>query len=223
MLPFGPLSQVYEAVRTLNTERLEGDLVECGVWSGGCVGLMALANTRFPGPDRRLHLFDSFRGLPQPSSRDEDVAPNFRAGQPHLAHTVDDTESLVATDLCVGDSRRTVEAFLTDRLGVSRDRLVFHEGWFQDTVPKASKTIGPIALLRLDGDWYDSTMVCLKGLFPNVVEGGFVIIDDYGTYSGCRLAVHDYLREIGLTAELEAAGGDCVYFRKATKIPARAG
>ena len=70
-----------------------------------------------------------------------------------------------------------------------------HQGWFQTTVPQFARDAAPIALLRLDGDWYESTMTCLEHLFPLVVSGGVVIVDDYGTWDGCSRAVHRYLAD----------------------------
>jgi hypothetical protein len=87
------------------------------------------------------------------------------------------------------------------------DLFVFHEGWFQDTIPKV--VMGPIALLRLDGDLYESTKVCLEGLYPKVSKGGWVIVDDYAL-TGCRKAVHEYLDRIGLSPKIipvEGGGG----------------
>jgi hypothetical protein len=72
-------------------------------------------------------------------------------------------------------------------------RFEIVKGWFDETVPKFAAEQSTIALLRLDGDWYESTMVCLTHLFPLVPDGGLVIFDDYGYWEGCTRAVHDYL------------------------------
>ena len=99
-------------------------------------------------------------------------------------------------------------------LGIDRRQVVIHKGWFQETIPVAAPSIGPLAVLRIDGDWYESTRVCLAGLYDNVVDGGFVIIDDYGTFVGCAKAVDEFLHDRGLTVELVAIDGEGVYFRK---------
>lgn len=215
MLPMPRLFDVYEAVRKINQEGIEGDLVECGVWNGGCVGLMAIANWRTCGPRRKIHLFDSFEGLPQPSEHDTDVLAGFRANHPKA----DLSKGTTATDLraigaCVGDSQSAVEEFLVERLKIKRDDLIFHKGWFQDTIPTFSGKIEKVALLRLDGDWYDSTKVCLEGLFDRVVRDGFVIIDDYGMFAGCRQAADDFFRKRRIAPRLEYSDSQCVYFRK---------
>ena len=102
--------------------------------------------------------------------------------------------------------------------------MVIHRGWFQETVPHAAREIGPLAVLRLDGDWYESTRVCLEHLFDNVVEGGVIIIDDYGTFSGCRMATDEFFASRGIHAEFETIDGDVVLFwkgRLAGSRPAR--
>ena len=79
---------------------------------------------------------------------------------------------------------------------------------------KAAPAIGPIAILRLDGDWYASTKICLEHLYDQVVSGGFVIVDDYGTYEGCRKAVDEFLAARGLHVFLSHVDPDCRYWIK---------
>ncbi len=79
------------------------------------------------------------------------------------------------------------------RWNVPADTYELVKGWFDDTIPPFAETSPRIAVLRLDGDWYESTMCCLTNLFPHVVENGLVLIDDYGYWEGCTRAVHDYL------------------------------
>jgi O-methyltransferase len=214
MLSMGRLFDAYEAVIAINRDRVPGDVVECGVWNGGCVGLMALANTQDPSLKRRFHLFDSFEGLPQPSSNDVDVISAFTEQNPALALRDEAQSQLIPIGACVGLSQHRVERFLTDGLGIDKDDLIFHVGWFQDTVPRAAQDIQEIALLRLDGDWYESTKVCLESLFPRVATNGYIIIDDYGTFSGCKKAVDDFFQQIGMTVEFAFSDGECVSFRK---------
>ena len=125
-----------------------------------------------------------------------------------------DSTSLEAIGACVGSSKDIVEQFLVRRLGISADELHFHVGWFQDTVPRSATAIKEIALLRLDGDWYNSTKVCLEGLFDKVVKGGYVIIDDYGTFQGCRKAADDFFASRGIAPGIHSSDSDCVYFRR---------
>lgn len=217
------LFNAYELVRAVNRDDCAGAIVECGVWRGGCVGLMALAQRRFGAYPRELHLFDSFQGLPQPSERDDDVFDAFARGNPTMStRRSDDSEDLAVTGACVGDSREGVERFLVEQLGISREDLVFHVGWFEQTVPRASGQIGPIAILRLDGDWYSSTKVCIEHLYDLVTPGGYVIIDDFGFYKGCRDAICEFMESRGIGQDcLIKVDDHAVYWQK-TARPARA-
>lgn len=214
MLAMPRLFDAYEAIIAINKEGIQGDVVECGVWNGGCVGLMALANLKEPGPKRRFHLFDSFEGLPQPSVYDVDVIDNFKKNCPGLDLRGESNSSLISIRACVGESQPSVERFLVKHLGINRSDLVFHVGWFQNTIPNAAKTIIDIGLLRLDGDWYESTKVCLEGLFHKVAKGGYIIIDDYGTFSGCKKAVDEFFEKNNIRVNMTQSDSDCVFFRK---------
>jgi len=214
MLPMPRLFDAFEAITAINQEGLEGDIVECGVWNGGCVGLMAIANSKTGGPRRKFHLFDSFEGLPQPSQHDIDVISDFKLRHPGVVLDGESQTNPFAIGACVGDSQPAVEEFLVERLRISGDDLIFHKGWFQDTMPNCGSSIGKIAVLRIDGDWYDSTRVCLEGLFDKVVRNGFVIIDDYGKFSGCRKATDEYFRRKNIQPKFDWSDAICVFFRK---------
>jgi O-methyltransferase len=88
------------------------------------------------------------------------------------------------------------------------------QGWFDQTVPIFNDS-NEISLLRLDGDWYDSTMVCLVHLFPKVVKGGIIILDDYYTWDGCSRAVHDYLSDIKTSSRIFTSEKGVCYIVKA--------
>jgi O-methyltransferase len=130
----------------------------------------AMAET---APGRRSELFDSFEGLPAAGELDGAVAHQWVASG----------RTLVAPEEAADAAMR--------RSGSSDYRIV--RGWFDQTVPEYALTTPQIAVLRLDGDWYESTMCCLELLFPCVADGGVVILDDYGFWEGCTRAVHDYL------------------------------
>jgi hypothetical protein len=215
MLSAPRLFNAYEVMGTVEKERLPGAVAECGVWSGGGIGLMALASQRAGNRTRRFHLFDSFEGLPQPSAEDEDVLVGFRSQHPDMSLNDLRTTSLQSIGACKGADCTAVSDFLTRRLEIDPSQLVFHVGWFQDTVPAARASIGPLAVLRIDGDWYESTKVCLETLYDNVVDRGFVIIDDYGTFAGCRKAVDEVMSQRRIPASrLVYVDDECVYFRK---------
>lgn len=166
-----------------------GDFVECGVAAGAQVGSMSLA-VKVHGDKRLIHLFDSFEGIPL-------------AG-PHDRHQPGLNTFLVDVNLPIEERLRTsgvsigTAESVRNHLkiwGFNPDDYKFHKGWFQHVLPDT--TIGPIALLRLDGDLYESTKVCLEYLYPKVVKGGIVIIDDYALL-GCREAVDEYLESNNL-------------------------
>jgi O-methyltransferase len=99
-----------------------------------------------------------------------------------------------------------------ERFGLWDERVKLLEGWFQDTLPRAPVTT--LALLRLDGDLYESTRVALDALYHRVGPGGFVVVDDYHTWPGCRRAVDEFLAERGERPEMERIDGSAVAWRK---------
>jgi O-methyltransferase len=158
-----------------------GAVVECGTWRGGMIA--ALAETLSGGAAREFVLFDSFQGLPPAGVIDGEAARAWQA----------DPEAPDNRDNC-----RAAREEASESMRMAGVDATFVEGWFDETVPTYAAAERPaIALLRLDADWYDSTMVCLRHLFPLVVPGGIVIIDDYGVgvFDGCTRAVHDFLSE----------------------------
>jgi O-methyltransferase len=186
MLSYDRLATLWHQVRYLDRNRISGDLVECGTFKGGAIGMMALAHLA-SGPEavRGLHLFDSFEGLPEPrADMDGENAVELAAG--HGAGSLT-TTGLFACSVNV--PRR----LLDERVRYPERLVHYHVGWFQQTLPSDSPSIDKIGLLRLDGDWYDSTRVCLEYLFPKVVKHGVIVIDDYGFWQGCRRAVDEFL------------------------------
>lgn len=178
-----------ELARRCVAENVPGSLVECGVFAGTHPAIMEYA-TR--GDRRPIHLFDSFCGIPAPGPRDADAAKDIEG-----------------KSAC---SRETVEGHLAN-LDCDPRRFIFHEGWFCDTIPGCD--IGPIALLRLDADLYESTRICLVELYPMLSPRGFCIIDDYAL-AGCRAAVDEYRQANGITAEIVhvADAHDVVWWQK---------
>lgn len=172
---------------------IEGDVVECGVWKGGMSAGMAY----LLGPGRKHYLFDSFEGLPKPTELDGEYAVEWQdSGDDELTH-----------NNCTANEA-DADAIMK-KTGVDY-RLV--KGWFQDTVPNF-EGISKIAVLRLDGDWYDSTMITLEKFVPLVAPGGIIILDDYYYWEGCSKAVHDYLSKEKSAARLVSAD-NFMYFRK---------
>lgn len=158
-----------------------GCFIECGVGAGAQLIAMKLACLH---GGKVIYGFDSFEGIPLAGVNDET--------QPGLS-TIDHNKSLPISQRLVssGVTSYTRDQVLNNFMeaGVSANNVNLVQGWFQNTVP--GYNIGQISLLRLDGDLYESTMVCLQELYPKVSVGGVVIIDDYGL-KGCRKAVHEY-------------------------------
>jgi O-methyltransferase len=154
--------------------RVPGCVVECGVWRGG----MSAGLADVLGPDREFFLFDSFEGLPPAEKIDGPAALRWQA----------DIESPKYYDNCTAaadDARSAMSLSAAAHFSPLK-------GWFHETLPRF-RPPEPIALLRLDGDWYESTLICLKHLYPQLAPGGIAIIDDYDPWDGCERAVHEFL------------------------------
>ena len=204
MLTHARLVSLHRQVEACEKQGVPGAFVECGTWKGGAVGLMALANLRYGKERRMLHLFDSFEGIPEPDAAvdgplavEQVQSVNGGVGG-RLVAVPGLYEKFAGSVGTLADNQFLLEK----EIGYSAEFIRYHRGWFQDTVPADAGTLGPIAILRLDGDWYASTKVCLDHLYPRVVSGGFVIVDDYGTYDGCRKAVDEYRAAQGVGGAL---------------------
>jgi hypothetical protein len=215
MLPWERLVTLYQKVAFCEQASVVGDLVECGVWKGGAVALMALANLVEGRQRRHIHLFDSFQEICAPDSA-VDGAQAVREAQRHgsdcngqLRPVTGIYDSVGGPGTLAGNRR-----LLEEIVGYDSRFLHYHAGWFQETMPRETAQIGPVAILRLDGDWYASTKICLEHLYDKVVSGGFVIIDDYGAYEGCRRAVDEFLADRGIKAFLHSDDRVCRYWIK---------
>ncbi|HEX5137058.1 MAG TPA: TylF/MycF/NovP-related O-methyltransferase [Planctomycetota bacterium] len=145
-----------------------GDVVECGVWNGGSLALLA----RAMGGTRDAWAFDSFEGLPPPTEKDpEIVRANFFRGWN------------------AGSPARVAEAWA--RCGLDPHRLHVVPGWFEETFPRAD--VRAIAVLHIDADWHDSVRLCLDRWYDRMSPGGVVILNDWNLYAGADKAVADFL------------------------------
>jgi O-methyltransferase len=169
------LDNLQECIEHVVGEAVPGDLIETGVWRGGASIFMRGVLRALEVTDRRVWVADSFRGLPRPSA---DRYPDD-AGDEH--HRVG--------ELAVA-ARAVRENF--QRYGLLDEQVVFLEGWFRETLPTLEDERW--AVIRLDGDMYESTMDALVNLYPRLSRGGFVIVDD-GALPACRAAVDDYRAE----------------------------
>lgn len=189
------LSSLRECVTQVIRDGVPGDLLEAGTWRGGSAIYMRAVLEALGDPDRTVWVADSFEGLPPPD------AESYPADAGDTWHTWD--------ELAV--SLPQVQANFA-KYGLLDDRVRFLKGWFRDTLPVAP--VERLAVLRLDGDMYESTLDTLRPLYPKVAEGGFVIVDDYGGLSPCKQAVDEYRSDYGITAPLQEIDWTGVLWRK---------
>jgi hypothetical protein len=189
------LDNIQMCVETILNENIAGDLIETGVMRGGAVILMRAMLRAYGVHDRTVWVADSFEGLPAPNP----VKYPADAGATwHLRPVIDPGVETVKRNF--------------ERYGLLDEQVKFLPGWFRDTLPKAP--IEQLAVLRLDGDLYESTMDALVPLYPKLTPGGFVIVDDYGVVPACKKAVIDYRKKMGIDDEIIAIDGPGIYWRK---------
>jgi O-methyltransferase len=169
------------AVDHIVRHRIEGDIVECGVWRGGSMMAVALALLARGDASRHLYLYDTFEGMSEPTEADRSLS-----GEParqQLDRTARDKPLWAVASL------EDVQANLWST-GYPRERIHFVKGKVEDTIPATLPA--RIALLRLDTDWYESTRHELQHLYPLLSRHGLLIIDDYGHWQGARRAVDEF-------------------------------
>jgi O-methyltransferase len=183
MIGLNQLSHLQDCVADVLKNDVPGDFIETGVWRGGsCIFMRAML--RVYGDARRtVWVADSFRGLPPPDTE------HFPADRDVNLHTYDELS------VPVEQVKKNFAAF-----GLLDGQVRFLEGWFKDTLPSAP--IDRLAILRIDGDLYQSTTEALESLYDRVSPGGYVIIDDYGAMKECRAAVDDFRMSRKITGEL---------------------
>ncbi len=197
MVGLARLGNVLDCTARALADRVPGDLVETGVWRGGTAIYLRAILAALGDETRRVWACDSFQGLPEAD------AQRYPMDVPPRLHE----HALLAVGI---DAVRA--AF--DRYGLLDDRVRFVEGWFRDTLPKVAEEVGPIAVLRLDGDMYESTIDALTNLEPLVSPGGFVIVDDYNGIDACKQAVSDHRAAHGITADIHQVDWTAVWWRK---------
>jgi O-methyltransferase len=179
------LQALVDAVRHLVRAGVEGDFAECGVWRGGSVLAMVLTLQDERVSDRDIHLYDTFEGMTAPT--EHDTSPIH----PPALDLWQASEGRPWPELFAGDvfNEQAVRATLA-ATGYPEERLHFVRGRVEETLPAHAP--GRLALLRLDTDWYESTRHELVHLYPRLVSGGVLIVDDYGEWDGCRRAVDEH-------------------------------
>lgn len=180
-----------------SVQHVNGTVVECGVWRGG----MSAGIASVLGPKRSYHLFDSFEGLPPAQQIDGQTAIDWQ----------NNTNAKNYYNNCSAPIQIAENAMKQS----GANNFILIKGWFNQTLP-IHHFKEPIALLRLDGDWYESTLVCLENLYRHVAPGGKIIIDDYYTWDGCTRAVHDFLSRHKITDRIRSTGLTC-YIEKQSR------
>lgn len=195
------LKVLYDLVNEASNRHLPGDIVECGVWNGGSAAVMGAASmdAPFEGEVRTIWLFDSFQGLPPPGEQDGNLE-----------------KRTYFTGWNKGDVTRVKEVFA--KIGYPSEKLKIVPGWFNETL--AQEPIKDIAILHIDADWYESVKSVLQTFFHRVVPGGFIVLDDYGLWPGCRKALMDYLAEHHISGiAIREIGKQGAFFQKPLGIP----
>lgn len=194
MIGLERLNNIRECVTDVVKRGVPGDLIETGVWRGGATIFMRGVLAAYGDTERTVWVADSFEGLPKPSGK-------YAAddGDPHWTYSV------------LAVSEEQVRANF-ERYGLLDDQVRFLKGFFQDTL--ADAPIEQLAVARLDGDMYESTIVALDALYPKLSIGGYLIVDDYGAIAACRQAVDDYRRDHVIAEPLVEIDWTGVYWQR---------
>lgn len=172
------------AVRYLVANRIPGAVVECGVWKGGSMMAAMLTLAEQKDTARECYLYDTFEGMSEPSEKDI---------------TIEGVSAKVRFETANRDGEKWVYSSLDDvkqnihSVGYPTEKTSYIKGKVENTIPRIVPD--KIALLRLDTDWYESTRHELIHLFPRLVTGGVIIVDDYGHWQGARQAIDEYLAQ----------------------------
>ncbi len=184
---------VAQATRYLVRAKIDGAFVECGVWRGGSTMAAAKTLLDIGAADRDLYLFDTFEGMTRPTEVDRDLQGLKAVDRFERTKTGEDSSTWVAASL--DEVKKNVE-----QTGYDQSLVHYVKGKVEDTLPDAAPE--KVALLRLDTDWYESTKHELETMWPRLVAGGVLIVDDYGHWQGSRQAVDEYIEENGLVVLL---------------------
>jgi O-methyltransferase len=187
MIGMRRLDHLQTCIEDVLQRGVPGDLIETGVWRGGASIFMRAVLKAYGDTRRTVWVADSFEGLPKPDSATFPLDAGYDYSEfSQLAVSLDQVKANFA------------------RYDVLDQQVRFLRGWFRDTLPVAP--IDRLAILRLDGDLYESTMEGLEFLYPKLSVGGYVIIDDYESAPPCAPAVHDYRARHGITEPIERTG-----------------
>ena len=202
MLPLARFDNLQACIADVLAANIPGDLIETGVWRGGATIFMRAMLKAHGVTDRMVWVADSFEGLPVPDAEKFPVEAKTHQGvvmtkvYNHFAAGLEEVQS-------------NFKAY-----GVLDTQVRFLKGWFKDTLPGAP--VGALAIMRLDGDYYESTMDSLTHLYDKLSVGGYAIIDDYGedSWTYCRKAVDDFRRERGIKEPMIKVDSKCFFWQR---------
>lgn len=194
MIGLKRLNNIQFCIEEVIKNKVEGDFIETGVWRGGAC-IFAKALFEIYNENRKVWVADSFKGLPKPNI---------------TLYPEDEGDDLYSLEQLRISKEQVMNNF--KRFDLLDDNVKFLEGWFKDTLPTAP--IEKLAIVRLDGDMYESTMDGLNHLYHKLSSGGFIIIDDYGVIPACKKAVHDFRDEHGITEEIKNIDGSGYFWQK---------
>lgn len=197
MIGLARLKNIRELASRVIGDEIPGDFIETGVWRGGACIYMRSILKILGITDRKIWVADSFEGLPKPEPEPDR----------YLNQDLDDLHHTYK-ELSVS-LEQVKENF--SKYNLLDAQVVFLKGWFKDTLPTAP--IEKIALLRLDGDMYSSTMDALLALGHKVSKGGYIIVDDFGVIEGCRKAIHEYRKSNNITSQIYNIDGVGAYWK----------
>jgi O-methyltransferase len=178
------VAALVEAVRYVVANDIPGDFIECGVWRGGSSMAAALTLKELGDESRELWLYDTYEGMSAPTEEDVDVGGQSADTKFSQRQLTDDSSEWCRSP--IDDVRQNLES-----TGYPAEKVHFIKGKVQDTIPGTMPS-GPVAILRLDTDWYESTRHEMQHLYPALVKNGVLILDDYGYWQGARKAVDEY-------------------------------
>jgi hypothetical protein len=189
------LNNIHYCMKEILSNHIPGDFIETGVWRGGATILMKAILKAYGCEDRNVWVADSFEGVPPPNPEKYPDDAGIHLNQ--------------LSELAI--SLEKVQAHFK-RYGLLDNKVIFLKGFFSNTLPTAP--INQIALLRLDGDLYESTMDGLVNLYPKVAIGGYVIVDDFGAIPACAKAVRDYRQKHNITDPIIRIDWTGVFWQK---------
>ena len=195
MIGMKRLDNLQFCVEDVLRKGVPGDLIESGVWRGGATIFMRAILKAYGIVDRRVWVADSFAGLPLPDPA------KYPADNNDKHHTK------VPLAVSLDEVKENFRKY-----SLLDDKVCFLKGWFKDTLPNAP--FQKLAIVRMDGDMYESTMDGLTNLYPKLSQGGYLIVDDFGAVPACREAVEDFRRENGISEAIKQIDWGGVFWRR---------